>query len=75
MSMALCDCVLISSGQRYDVIINANQTAGNYWFRADPEAACLSFAGGVGRSIFTYQGQTVANPTTNALPGRPSDCT
>lgn len=29
---------------------------------------------GTGRSIFTYQGQTVADPTTSALPGRPSDC-
>ncbi|KAF2687655.1 multicopper oxidase [Lentithecium fluviatile CBS 122367] len=66
--------LLIGIGQRYDVIIKANQTAGNYWFRAEAENACLSFSGGVGKSIFTYEGQTVANPTTNALPGRPTDC-
>jgi FtsP/CotA-like multicopper oxidase with cupredoxin domain len=66
--------LLIGIGQRYDVIIRANQTAGNYWFRADAENACLSFVRGIGRSIFTYQGQTVANPTSSALPGRPADC-
>jgi hypothetical protein len=56
------------------VIINANQTAGNYWFRADPEAACVSFNAGVGRSIFTYAGVTLSDPTSSALPDRPSDC-
>ncbi|KAF1940719.1 laccase precursor [Clathrospora elynae] len=43
--------IQIGIGQRYDVIITANQTAGNYWFR---------------RAIFTYAGQTVADPTTTA---------
>lgn len=64
----------LAAGQRYDVIINANNTAGNYWFRADAENACISFNNGVGRSIFTYEGETVEDPEDNPLPGNPDDC-
>lgn len=46
------------------MIINANQSSGNFWFRADAENACISFNNGVGRSIFTYSGTTVANPVS-----------
>jgi len=53
-------------GQRYDVIITANQTAGNYWFRADANGLCQSRSILPGRAIFTYQGQTVADPTSTA---------
>ncbi|KAF1963258.1 laccase precursor [Byssothecium circinans] len=66
--------ILLGIGQRYDVIIDANATAGNYWFRADAENLCVSFAGHVGRSIFTYENVTVANPTTNAHDNPPSTC-
>jgi FtsP/CotA-like multicopper oxidase with cupredoxin domain len=66
--------LLVGIGQRYDVIINANQTAGNYWFRAEAEGACFSSNSGHGKSIFTYNGTTVADPTTTALPGNPADC-
>ncbi|KAH7080805.1 laccase precursor [Paraphoma chrysanthemicola] len=46
-------------GQRYDVVFTANQTAGNYWFR---------------RAIFTYQGQTVTDPTTSPPANPPTGC-
>jgi len=64
----------VGIGQRYDVIINANKTAGNYWFRADPEANCQSANNGAGRAIFSYQGVTPADPTTTAAPSPPAAC-
>lgn len=64
----------IGIGQRYDVVFTANQTAGNYWFRAAPDGACQSRNAREGRAIFTYQGQTVADPTTNAPPNPPTAC-
>ncbi|KAJ4347053.1 laccase, multicopper oxidase, benzenediol:oxygen oxidorectuctase [Didymosphaeria variabile] len=66
--------VLIGIGQRYDVIFTANQTADNYWFRADPHNPCVSFNGGAGRAIFTYDNVTVADPTSNANSGAPTTC-
>lgn len=66
--------IQIGIGQRYDVIINANQTAGNYWFRSAADANCQSSAAREGRAIFTYAGQTVADPSTSALPNPPTGC-
>ncbi|KAF2706997.1 multicopper oxidase [Pleomassaria siparia CBS 279.74] len=57
--------VLLAIGQRYDVIINANQTEGNYWFRANVATACASANNFYGRSIFTYD-------STSVTPGAPS---
>lgn len=52
------------------MIITANKTNGNYWFRADPEGLCQTVNNGLGRAIFNYQGTTVADPTStpNANP-------
>ncbi len=33
------ETLLMAIGQRYDVVITANQTAGNYWFRVDAIAS------------------------------------
>ena len=63
------DWLLIGIGQRYDVIINANQTSGNFWFRATTASECGNVNGFSGLSIFTYSGTTVANPTTTAWGG------
>jgi Multicopper oxidase len=57
-------------GQRYDVIINANQTVGNYWLRVGtgggscdgPNANAANI-----RSIFTYSGAASGNPTSNGI--------
>jgi hypothetical protein len=65
---------LIFQGQRYDVVFTANQTAGNYWFRAAADAQCQSGNAREGRAIFTYQGQTVADPTTVAPANPPTGC-
>ncbi|TKA49833.1 hypothetical protein B0A49_11818, partial [Cryomyces minteri] len=60
--------VLLAIGQRYDVVINANQAVGNYWFRANTAADCASGNNhGTGLSIFTYTGATLADPTSTAF--------
>ncbi|KAF2025438.1 laccase precursor [Setomelanomma holmii] len=61
-------------GQRYDVVFTANQTAGNYWFRASADTQCQSRNARTGLAIFTYQGVTVADPTTVAPPNPPTGC-
>lgn len=65
---------MILAGQRYDVVFTANQTAGNYWFRAVADASCQSRNALQGRAVFTYKGQTVADPTTNAPASPPTTC-
>jgi hypothetical protein len=61
--------LFIAIGQRYDVIISANQKVGNYWFRAEvqdqagPDCGLNANNGNI-KSIFRYQGAPVANPTT-----------
>jgi len=61
------DSVLLAIGQRYEVIITANQTPGNYWFRAEAEAAgCLSYNDGSGLAIFSYKGAKKGTPTTKS---------
>lgn len=63
--------VFVGIGQRLDVIIEANQTAGNYWFRADVPAG-----GGCGtndnpngiKAIIHYSNATNSNPTSTAWP-------
>lgn len=66
--------IQIGIGQRYDVIFTANQAAGNYWFRAEADINCQSRIARPGRAIFTYQGQTVADPTTTAPASPPAAC-
>ncbi|KAF2477734.1 laccase precursor [Lindgomyces ingoldianus] len=66
--------IQIGIGQRYDVLITANKTSGNYWFRSDVEPNCQSANNGAGRAIFTYQGATVADPTTSPPINPPTGC-
>jgi hypothetical protein len=61
------DFVLI---QPLDVIVEANQTASKYWFRADaPNGACGNNANPNGiKAIFHYSDATIGNPTSTAWP-------
>ncbi|KAF2674276.1 laccase [Microthyrium microscopicum] len=59
--------LLMAIGQRYDVIITANQTTGNFWFRAEPATDCATAVSHSGKSIFTYAGTTLANPTSTGV--------
>ncbi|KAJ4992510.1 Laccase-2-like protein 4 [Stagonosporopsis vannaccii] len=61
------DVLDFTMGQRYDVIIEANQEASNYWFRAIPQAACSNNANSNDiRGIVRYSGSPSGNPTTTA---------
>ena len=58
--------IFLAIGQRYDVIVNANQTLGNYWFRVKYATGCGTNANTNIRAIFNYDSVTVANPTSTA---------
>lgn len=66
--------LLLAIGQRYDVVFHANQTTGNYWFRAESQTVCGSSNTNPGRAIWTYTGVDPATPNTTAYT-EPSDCT
>lgn len=62
--------VFVGIGQRLDVVIEANQTASNYWFRADVPVdvgTCGSSDNAEGiKAIFHYSNATDSRPTTEA---------
>ena len=61
------DWIFIGIGQRYDVIIEANQTVGNYWFRAEVQSGCgANNQNGNIKSIFHYSGAAGGDPTSSA---------
>lgn len=65
--------LLLAIGQRYDVIITANQSPGNYWFRANNNGACLSSVKNNALAIWTYDGVAPATPSSTTWPF-PADC-
>ncbi|KAI0205814.1 multicopper oxidase [Astrocystis sublimbata] len=59
------DMLSIGIGQRYDVLVTADQKPGNYWMRAIPQMTCSSNEQMLNiRGIITYDDETVAEPTT-----------
>nr|CDP29442.1 Putative laccase precursor [Podospora anserina S mat+] len=54
----------IGVGQRYDVIINANQPVANYWFNTTFSSAPCGGATNRPAMIFQYSGAPTANPTS-----------
>jgi FtsP/CotA-like multicopper oxidase with cupredoxin domain len=68
--------LFIGIGERYDVIINANQAVDSYWFHVVPQTGCSSNQNPNAVSIFSYAGATSATPSdatrNNAPPG--ADC-
>ncbi|KAH8912965.1 Cu-oxidase-domain-containing protein [Coniochaeta sp. PMI_546] len=62
-------------GQRYDVIINANQPVGNYWFNVSYSSApCGQGKNAKPAAIFQYTGAANANPTTPGTVPPDSKC-
>jgi len=60
------DNIQIFPGQRYSVIVTANQPVGNYWLRANPDArAQPGFDNLRNLAILRYSGAPNANPTVN----------
>ncbi|XPS68223.1 hypothetical protein M3J07_000508 [Ascochyta lentis] len=61
------DVLDIIMGQRYDVVIAADQTATDYWFRAIPQASCSRNDNTNDiRAVVRYSNSSVADPTTTA---------
>ena len=62
------DSLHISIGQRYDIIIEANATPGDYWLRAGWQTACAANgnAGGI-TGIIRYDNSSTSDPTTTGL--------
>ncbi|KAJ8095874.1 laccase, multicopper oxidase, benzenediol:oxygen oxidorectuctase [Marasmius tenuissimus] len=56
------DSVRIFAGQRYSLIMEANQPVGNYWIRANPTGAPNGFVNGINSAILRYAGAPVAEP-------------
>lgn len=58
------DSLTIYTGQRYSLILNADQDIGNYWMRASPNLGDQGFLGGINSAILHYIGSSNANPTS-----------
>ncbi|KAI6823193.1 Laccase-3 [Hortaea werneckii] len=61
--------LFLGIGQRYDVIIHADQAPGSYWFRVEAQdsAGCGSnYNNGNIRSIFSYEGHEGETPISTA---------
>lgn len=55
--------LFIGIGQRYDVIIDANQPLDSYYFHVVPQAGCSNNAVSNGVAIFTYRGASSTTPS------------
>ncbi|KAJ4465397.1 laccase 1 [Lentinula edodes] len=60
----VADSIQIFAAQRYSFILTANQTADNYWIRANPNNGHSGFTGGINSAILRYSGAPVADPVT-----------
>lgn len=62
------DSVLIGIGQRYDLIITANQTSGDYWIRGGWQTACANNQNAANiTGILRYDSSSTSDPTTTGL--------
>ncbi|KAH6899593.1 laccase 2 precursor [Coprinopsis sp. MPI-PUGE-AT-0042] len=59
------DSLRIFAGQRYSVVLNANQAIDNYWIRALPNVGPPGFTGGLNSAILRYVGADAVDPTTS----------
>jgi FtsP/CotA-like multicopper oxidase with cupredoxin domain len=57
------DWVFLAIGQRYDVIFEATEDPGNYWFRAEVQSGCGTNKNALDiRAIFNYKGVKIDTP-------------
>ncbi|KAF9459163.1 multicopper redoxase [Collybia nuda] len=64
------DSIQIHAGQRYSVVVTANQDVGNYWVRANPRPplGISGFDGGRNSAILRYVGAPEAEPSFVPFP-------
>ncbi|TRM58139.1 laccase [Schizophyllum amplum] len=60
------DSLQIFAGQRYSVIVHANQRIGNYWIRGLPNLGTQGFAGGINSAVLHYIGAGNGEPAVPA---------
>ncbi|RXW13761.1 hypothetical protein EST38_g12093 [Candolleomyces aberdarensis] len=69
------DSIQILAGQRYSVVLNANQPVDNYWIRALPNSGnydlATGFAGGTNSAILRYFGAPMTVDPTSTAPANP----
>lgn len=67
--------LLIGGGQRYDIVVHANQPAANYWMRSVIQACNVQLNENSNniKGIITYKGVAVKEPSTKAQ-STPNDC-
>ncbi|KAL4734675.1 Cupredoxin [Aspergillus similis] len=70
------DAVILTSGQRYDVVFEANQEIGNYWTRAIYQTACngLDIENPDIRGILRYVGAEISDPTSSQWSSISNSC-
>ncbi|KAI6021007.1 laccase [Pisolithus marmoratus] len=62
------DSLPVFAGQRYSVVVTADQPVGNYWIRSVPDLGNQTFDGGLNSAILRYSGAPTQDPTTNPGP-------
>ncbi|KIM58002.1 laccase [Scleroderma citrinum Foug A] len=62
------DSLPIFVGQRYSVVVTADQPVDNYWIRAFPDNGPQTFDGGLNSAILRYAGAPTNDPTTEQGP-------
>ncbi|KAM0704513.1 hypothetical protein Q7P35_008747 [Cladosporium inversicolor] len=65
--------ILLGIGQRYDVVIHADQPSGNYWFRTESQTGCFSSNAATGLAIWSYADAVAGTPGSSAWQ-EPSGC-
>jgi hypothetical protein len=69
------DSILVAIGQRYDIIVEANATPGNYWLRAGWSTACATNLNAANiTGIIRYDANSTADPTTTSNVTVSSSC-
>ncbi|CAG8627828.1 18064_t:CDS:2 [Acaulospora morrowiae] len=63
----------INIGQRYSVVVTANQAAGNYWIRASI-SPCSGEPPKLVGGILSYDNVSVSNPTSTGYSSQTDDC-
>ncbi|KAG1793124.1 laccase [Suillus plorans] len=62
------DSLPVLPGQRYSVIVHADQPVANYWVRVLPNLGNQSFSGGLNQAILRYKGAPEEDPTSSPGP-------
>ncbi|KAI8630931.1 multicopper oxidase [Xylariaceae sp. FL1651] len=71
------ESLLIGIGQRYDIIVEANQPNQDYWIRTVPASGCSGFRGTPDNrtGILRYNASSTVLPTTQRQPNLNDNCT